>query len=514
MTKKLSHTHIMILLLLIGILARAWMLGSIPGGINQDEAFGAYEAYSLLHHGMDSSGYSFPVYLNARGNGMNALNSYLMMPFIALFGFHTWVVRLPQFLVSCFTLLVFYKLLAKLFSQKAACLGLLFLSVCPWHIMLARWGLESNLAPGFLLFGFYFFLLGVEDSRFFWLSSLFYGCSLYCYAVLWPIVPLMLALQLLYLFYTRAWKFDFHAAAAGILLFLLALPLILFLLINAGYLPEIRTPFLSVPRMVEIRSSEISFQNIPWNLKNLIRMLLKQNDGLYWNSTEQFGLYYKGTLLFAGIGFCYCVKRLWDSVQKRAYDGVVLLLVPFLCAVFLGCLIEVNVNRINCIHLPIILFLVIGLYQTLNFLQKYLKYIWHCAVGLLLACFLCFEIFYFTDYKEQIGILFQEGLGDSVAYAMSLAKESGETKEIYVAADFNHSKILYYSRIPVTEYLEQIQYAEEHTSFLVPLSCGPFHFQYAKIPDGQIAIISEDAVPDFEAAGWQVQQFGHTAVAY
>lgn len=105
-------------IMLIGILTRGIMLGSIPGGVNQDEALAGYEAYSLLHFGTDSSGYAFPVYFNAWGSGMNALNSYLMIPFIAVFGLHTWVIRIPQFLVSCFSMYVFYKLLLKLFNKK------------------------------------------------------------------------------------------------------------------------------------------------------------------------------------------------------------------------------------------------------------------------------------------------------------------------------------------------------------------------------------------------------------
>ena len=71
--------------LAVGIGARVWRFGAVPGGINQDEAFAAYEAYSILRTGLDTSGYPFPVYLTAWGSGMNALESYLMMPFIALF---------------------------------------------------------------------------------------------------------------------------------------------------------------------------------------------------------------------------------------------------------------------------------------------------------------------------------------------------------------------------------------------------------------------------------------------
>ena len=54
-----------IFILILGIGARLWMSGDVPGGINQDEAFAAREAWSLLHYGKDSFGYSCPMYLMA-----------------------------------------------------------------------------------------------------------------------------------------------------------------------------------------------------------------------------------------------------------------------------------------------------------------------------------------------------------------------------------------------------------------------------------------------------------------
>lgn len=85
-----------------------------------------------------------------------------------------------------------------MFDRKLATWGLFLLAICPWHIMMSRWGLDANLAPGFLIFGLYFFVRGIEDKRFLPLSGLFYGLSLYCYAVIWPIVPLLLLLQISY----------------------------------------------------------------------------------------------------------------------------------------------------------------------------------------------------------------------------------------------------------------------------------------------------------------------------
>ncbi len=54
-----------IFILIIGIIARVYRLGSTPGGINQDEAFAAREAGSLLNYQMDSFGYHWPMYLTA-----------------------------------------------------------------------------------------------------------------------------------------------------------------------------------------------------------------------------------------------------------------------------------------------------------------------------------------------------------------------------------------------------------------------------------------------------------------
>lgn len=77
---------IFFILMAAGIAARMIGFGVIPGDINQDEAFAGYQAYSMLHYGVDSAGYRFPVYLYTWGSGMSALNSYLMMPFMAVFG--------------------------------------------------------------------------------------------------------------------------------------------------------------------------------------------------------------------------------------------------------------------------------------------------------------------------------------------------------------------------------------------------------------------------------------------
>lgn len=500
-------------LLIIGVFVRIWQLGAAPGGLNQDEAFAGYEAYSLLHYGMDSSGYSFPVYFVSWGSGMNVLNSYLMIPFMAVFGAHAFVVRIPQMIVACFSLFVFYKLLKRLFDVKTALIGLFLLTICPWHIMLARWGLESNLAPGFLLFGLYFFVLGIEKTHYFMLSALFYGLSLYCYATIWPIVPLLILLQTAYLIYTKKLKMNIDLLISALILSLLALPLLCFLLINSGHMGEIRTAFFSIPKLPVMRSSEITFTKIPENFKALWNIIAHENDNLYWNSTAEYGLYYKGVLLFAALGFAYCIKQLLKSLKTRSFEGGVFALLQFLAAVLLGCLISVNVNRINCIHLPILLFAALGLSNLLRLLKPDFHYISYIVITLYSIVFLSFEVFYFGSYNKNISAMFQDGLEDSVEYAMNLSDETGR-EPIYVSSEFTYSKILFYSQLPVKEYVNTVEYTNYPSAYMNISKAGPFVFSYSSYDPNGIYIISAESADSYKSAGYQVEIFETTAVAY
>lgn len=85
----------------------------------------------------------------------------------------TFLGRLPQALVGILTLWCVYCLVKEMFGHTAGLWALFALSVCPWHIMACRWALDANMAPGFLMFGLYFFVRGMNDNRYLLLSALF-----------------------------------------------------------------------------------------------------------------------------------------------------------------------------------------------------------------------------------------------------------------------------------------------------------------------------------------------------
>ena len=126
--------------------------------------YSGYEAFALLKEGMDSHGYTNPVYFISWGHGMNALYAYLSMPFIWTLGLNVVSIRLMQAILGSITLLLFYGLLKDMHEEKTAVLGILLLAINPWHIMLSRWGLEANIAPFFILAGVFFLGKGYTEE--------------------------------------------------------------------------------------------------------------------------------------------------------------------------------------------------------------------------------------------------------------------------------------------------------------------------------------------------------------
>lgn len=501
-----------IFILILGIGARLWMSGDVPGGINQDEAFAAREAWSLLHYGKDSFGYSCPMYLMAWGSGMSALNTYLMIPFIALFGMHTWVFRLPQMLIGILSLFAIEEIVSKVSNWRCSLLAMFLLAISPWHIMLSRWALDCNLVVGFLLFGLLFFIYGTEKQPFFILSAVFYGLSLYCYAAIWPIVPIIILLQGLYLLYVHKVKITRYIVIAVITFILFAIPILLFYLVNMDILPEIVTPWFSVPRLIYFRGSDFSILDIPGKFNTLLQLLLTEKDDCYWNSTTEFGLYYKYGLVFTVTGFAVCVKRTWKSLKDHTYHGYTFFMIQFLLAVILGMLIHVNVNRINSIHTWVLIFMAIGIEQYIRLFKKIFPHIDVVIAALYLVAFISFEHFYFTTYADNISQYFKKGIEPAVLYAEN-QHDAGQS--IHVGDSFNYEQILVFSTITPDEYKASVEYTNYPAAFLDISQCQNYIFH--SYPTGENGIylfygLSEEDKTNYEQLGYQVTRFDTVSV--
>ena len=186
-----NHYLIITLLVVIGFAVRILLITSIPSGLNQDEASIGYEAFSILHTGCDRNANSLPVHLESWGSGQNALYAYLSIPFIYIFGLNIFSVRIVNALLSCLSLVIFYKLFSATFDKKKSMIALALLTICPWSIMSSRWGLESNIFPPLFLLAVFFLIKGVSTSqKYFPLSFITFAICLYSYGTSYLILPI------------------------------------------------------------------------------------------------------------------------------------------------------------------------------------------------------------------------------------------------------------------------------------------------------------------------------------
>lgn len=502
----------LVIVLLLGVFARVYMFGSVPGDINQDEAFAGYNAYTLLLHATDSYGYRLPVYLTAWGSGMNALESYLMIPFVAIFGLHVWVIRLPMLLVGLLSLVAVYYLVRRFSSECMALAATLLLAISPWHVMLSRWALESNLAPGFVLFGLFFFVKGLEKPKFLVASAVCYGLSLYAYATIWIAVPFIVLVSVLYAIWTKSIHNNRYTWISLGVLVVLALPLMLFMLVNKDVINEIRLPFISIPKLVYFRASEISFQKIPENFMNLWNILKNQSDGLPWNYIHNFGLFYPVTLAFFFVGL---VENIWQAVRDvraRKLGLSVFMLAWLLAAFAIGILISVNVNRVNLIFFPIIVMAAQGIVLAFSYIHP--KMIYVPLVAYLLS-FANFERSYFTTYKDQIASNFCEGVGEAMDFAQSLVKPGGK---IYVDPNVSYPRVLFYGKVDLNSYLSTVRYINFPSAFLYvhEFDRYVFTFDVDRIDGHAIYLLEnkDSRLSQFEQQGFSVRNFGKYIVAY
>lgn len=507
--------------LLLAALLRLICLGKAPAGMHQDESFSAWTAYSLLNDGLDSAGNFLPVYLAGWGDGQSALYSWLMIPLLALNGgeFSPFLSRLPQALVAIATVGTVYLLFKRMFGYNAAIWCEFMLAICPWHITMSRWGLEANLAPGFLIFGLYFFVSGLEKKKHLLLSAFFYGLSLYCYATIWPIVPIILLVQLVYCIRHRRLTLNRYSICSAILLFIMALPLILFFVINTFKLEAIRLPFLTIPIMSGFRGGEVALSpSQMWsNLKRVGHLLIFQNVGTPYDILLPYGLFYDIGRLFIIVGSICLLKKIIHNMFHRQFCYEYLIFAQLFGAGVNCLLITANLQQVNSLYIPLVLCEAYGIWKMLGWFKHVFARSAHAAsaviAGIYMIFLVCFQYAYYTDYMDLVNAYFARGVRECVTYAMAsdtaLGDEYGFYPSIVAERGAQWPRLLLFSGITAPEYLENVTYKEnnvEPASFQVDGITFINGIDYDNIDPTAIYIIYYTDVPDFQA-NYQITQF-------
>ena len=508
-TVKAKHTIIFLAILIIGISVRSYQFDKIPGGFNQDEAMVGYEAWSILNYGFDQLGYVNPVYFVGWGSGNSALYPYLAIPFISWLGPTTLAVRLPMLLVSISTLVIFYLLVTELNGKYIGLAALALLAISPWHIMLSRWALDCNLLPFFILLTAYFIIKGITKNWFFILASISGGLSLYCYALSWIFLPLFLGLLSCVLLWLKVIRVNRFTIIAFVILLLLAAPLITFVLVNQGVLPEVKTTIFSIPRLTIPRTDEFSLSKIPLNFSSFISdLLINQNDGVTFNQIEGFGILYKFGMPFMVIGFLTSMIKTVGKLKNREYYHDLLLCIWMVSSFLVPMLTNVNIYKSNATWLPCLYFCVIGFYTIYKIDTK--NIITYTIVAYTFS-FIAFGNTYFSIYPQNISKEFNSSSDKAIHFAANYSD-----REIVITKVIRYSLVIFYLEIPPKQFMETVQYRMKETKWLTPIRFDRFSYEY---PDSILEfekthIIVNSEIKKYRKAGYQIESFDNYSVAY
>lgn len=408
--RKKAEWVVFAVLMGIAFIIRVWQFGSIPAGMNQDGAMAAVDAKALADYATDRYGMYMPVHFTAWGYGqMSVLLSYLMVPFIKLFGLSAVTARLPMLLLSMCGVATAYFLMKRFLGVRAAQFVLAFLVINPWHFMQSRWALDCNVFPHMFLFGVFFMMKGIAAKRrYLYLSMVFYALCMYSYGISFYTVPVFLLAACIYIFVKKVVGWKEVGISVGVYA-LISWPIYTTMVINAFQLKTIETPFFTMPFFPDsIRAQDILFfaenkwEQLGINIKSMFLVLI-EGDMLPWNTVPEYGTMYICSLLFVPVGICYVIHRIRSEEDTFKKTGCICLLFFFGIGILDGIITaEANVNQMNIIQYPIIFFVAVGIFYVYESRKKLALVI--VPVYLVLGTMFLGQ--YFTEIADMLEVCF------------------------------------------------------------------------------------------------------------
>ncbi len=465
--QQLYYRLSVLFVLVIGVVVRVVKFPQLPPGLNADEASSAYEAYALALTGCDRWGNHLPAYFPGWGSGQNVLLSYLTVPVVKLLGLNMVSVRLVPLLLGVLTLPLFFLFLRPL-GRRPALLGLLLLALAPWHFMLSRWGLESNLVVFWMLLGCFMLAraIGTQQRRWIIPALLPFAVALYAYGTTAIVLPTMFLLVLVGC-WRRIWP-QWRAWLLAVAAFLVvAAPFLLFFVENyvlGRNLAWTDKLFFSTPLLVANRLEEVSHQGTwhdfyNWNTDLIMRGF---DDKTVYNQLTEYPLLLHFVWGLALLGFIVLVVRLWRlrgqvAEQPAAVVGLLALAWVLACVPFIYMFV-LNINRINHFFLPCLVLAVWGTTTLIENLRANLpkQLIWNLVLVWVVLDGLPAVRYYFRSYRHsEITAEFRAGLEPAFAALAQLPGTEQVLLDLKIPPAYMYA--LYYLRYPPARFQREAQ---------------------------------------------------------
>jgi 4-amino-4-deoxy-L-arabinose transferase-like glycosyltransferase len=379
-------------------------------------------------------------------------------------------------------------------GKKFGLISMFLLAISPWHIMLSRWGLESNVLPFIFTAGYFLFLKATTDNKWFIPAMVCMALCLYAYGTAYVAIPLFLLCVLPILIWVK--KTGIKKLIPGlVVLAILSAPIGLFLLVNARHWDSIHLGLITIPQLpVRPRYEAVSvvfkdnlLGNLLRKLEGLINLLWVQVDGNIYNAFDPYGYFYKYTLPLALLGAVLLIPfRKPEKTPER------LLLLAWLAAgLILGILQPVNINRINLVFVPLILCVA----YVLAWIADHSTWGACIAISIFLVGFGFFTSAYHgQQYRSAVGRNFFPG----VLPAIDFASQQGG-RDICLTDSINEPYIyvLFSQKLDPADYLNNIVYTNTHANAGPVRQLGRYSFGLDNCSQdaGTIYILSGETPP-------------------
>lgn len=441
------------LIMALAAFLRLYQFPNTPAGIWVDEATEGYDAYALLQHGTDRWGNPFPVYFPGWGSGQNALQAYLSIPFIKIFGLSVLSIRILPDLLGILAVYLLYLTVKKIYGTNTALLASLLLATLPWYVMASRWSLESNLLPFFFLLSV-FTLIYCYDSphrrRWIPISLIPMAISFYAYGT--SIIPISIFLILFIIFQHKTILKEKVSFAISMVLFLLvASPFLLYVVENEilhkplrslAHLP-ITIPYLPLNRLDEVNQGLSHSSILLTNLHFVIGGYVDQ-----WLLNSVPWISPLGWLVpsFAVLGVYFSLK---DHPLSRNHFvfWLVGMLPTFVLFLF-------TVHRSNALYIPLIVLSAYGIVSLLKPIQpgNSQAIVSFLLIGSLFFPNIVFSRYYFTTYNNDNAASFNAGYDQALTHALAVAHPN-ESIYIHISDDWaNYADTLFYLKADAEDF--------------------------------------------------------------
>lgn len=447
-------------LTLIAFGLRIWQLGGYPPGLNQDEASIGYESYAILNYGIDRNGTPYPAHLIAWGSGQNALYAYVAMPFIGVLGLTPFSIRLPMLFVGVLSIPLLWYVARATFGKRVAKMAALLLCLSPWHIMLSRWALESNLLVFTFLLAYALLLRALRRPGWLIGACSMFALSLYAYGTAYLAIAVF-ALGALPILWQVLHPTRRLLLVSFALFVVLAIPIAAFIALNALSLSAKTVTLgpIGIPHMPSTPRYEaitLFFRADGWtqieaNAGRLAKLLWTQDDTLMWNALPGVGFAYGPvTSILACLGMVLGLRQ----IRK---PSVQLLLLWTFVGLLVGVVQEPNINRINILLLPFHLWaaVAIGMLAVTSWSR------WLVILGVSVACGVFLNA-YFVVNRAEIAKRFYNGLPQSMALATQLPDERVCITD---QANMPYIYTLFAERTDPHMFIQTVQYEDAQAAF-------------------------------------------------